>query len=307
MDHALPNTPWIDSPLFERELAASDLDAETKRLAADFARDGFLLIDLGLPDLDALAESIVSACSAESAYTDRLQDAWERIEPVRTLACAPRALELMQTLFGRAPIPMQTLNFGTGTEQRAHSDAIHFHCHPSGFMCGVWVALEDIDEDNGPLKYYPGSHRLPYVDHTQLGKTASRQKHFEFYAEYEELLQRLIAELGLERKTLTVPRGTALLWHGNLLHGGQPVKDKARTRHSQVTHYYFEGCSYYQPQKSDALLGKVEHLYKRDVRTGRVIPHVYNGEWIRRRQVALRDWAYNSRLGKALLGLRRRG
>ena len=31
-------------------------------------------------------------------------------------------------------------------------------------MCGVWVALEDITEDNGPLHYYPGSHRLPDYD-----------------------------------------------------------------------------------------------------------------------------------------------
>ena len=32
---------------------------------------------------------------------------------------------------------------------------------PEGFMCGVWVALEDMDMDNGPLVYYPGSHQLP--------------------------------------------------------------------------------------------------------------------------------------------------
>ena len=32
---------------------------------------------------------------------------------------------------------------------------------PEGFMCGVWVALEDMDMENGPLVYYPGSHKLP--------------------------------------------------------------------------------------------------------------------------------------------------
>jgi ectoine hydroxylase-related dioxygenase (phytanoyl-CoA dioxygenase family) len=36
-------------------------------------------------------------------------------------------------------------------------------------MCGVWVALEDIDMGNGPLIYYPGSHRVPEVTMKELG------------------------------------------------------------------------------------------------------------------------------------------
>ena len=34
---------------------------------------------------------------------------------------------------------------------------------PPGFLVGMWVALEDIDEGAGPVFYVPGSHRLPYV------------------------------------------------------------------------------------------------------------------------------------------------
>ena len=34
-------------------------------------------------------------------------------------------------------------------------------------------------------------------------------------------------------------------------------RDKGRTRHSQVTHYYFEGCQYYQPLSS---YGGYRHL-----------------------------------------------
>ena len=30
-------------------------------------------------------------------------------------------------------------------------------------MCGAWVALEDISADSGPLVYFPGSHRMPYL------------------------------------------------------------------------------------------------------------------------------------------------
>jgi len=31
------------------------------------------------------------------------------------------------------------------------------------------------------------------------------------------------------------------------LHGGTVQTDRSLTRHSQVTHYFFEGCTYYTP------------------------------------------------------------
>ncbi len=47
-----------------------------------------------------------------------------------------------------------------------------------------------------------------------------------------------------------MPKGHALIWHANLLHGGSQQKDPRRTRHSQVTHYFFEDCKYYTPMHS---------------------------------------------------------
>jgi ectoine hydroxylase-related dioxygenase (phytanoyl-CoA dioxygenase family) len=41
---------------------------------------------------------------------------------------------------------------------------MHFHSAPAGFMCGLWIALEDVRPEAGPLIYYPGSHRSPYPD-----------------------------------------------------------------------------------------------------------------------------------------------
>ncbi|MCB9899539.1 MAG: phytanoyl-CoA dioxygenase family protein [Planctomycetes bacterium] len=295
--------PWVDSPLFERQLAAADLAPEQRAHVEAFARDGFLVIDPGLADFDALAGEIVDACERRPEYARRIQDGWESIEAVRTLACAPRVLELLAALYRRAPQPMQTLNFRTGTEQRTHSDTFHFHTVPANFMCGVWVALEDIDEDNGPLHYYPGSHRLPVLDYAHFGISGSEQRDYEYYALYEDAIGELVASLGLERRVLTCKKGTALVWHANLLHGGCPVRDPARTRHSQVTHYTFEGCLHWQPQRSDPFLGRIFWLHRRDVRTGRPIPHVYNG---RERQPdgALRAWLRRTGLLGALRRLR---
>ena len=35
-------------------------------------------------------------------------------------------------------------------------------------MCGVWITLEDVSKDSGPLFYYEGSHRLPYLSARDL-------------------------------------------------------------------------------------------------------------------------------------------
>ncbi|CAN7431630.1 phytanoyl-CoA dioxygenase family protein [Paraburkholderia hospita] len=39
-------------------------------------------------------------------------------------------------------------------------------------MCGVWTALEDIDEECGPLIYYPGSHKWPIYTNEHIGVRA---------------------------------------------------------------------------------------------------------------------------------------
>ena len=93
----------------------------------------------------------------------RVQDAWVVSESVRSIATAPAVIELLRATYGREPLPFQTLNFRVGSEQRPHSDAMHFNSEPPGFMCGLWIALEDIGPDQGPLVYYPGSHRLAEV------------------------------------------------------------------------------------------------------------------------------------------------
>ena len=301
------NLPWVDSPLFDQLLAQSDLDEPTRVMVKSYARDGYVIVDPEISDFDSLAREIIDACSDRPEYQQRLMDEWERVPAVRHLAIAPRILETLATLYRRDPVPMQTLNFGRGTQQLPHSDSMHFSSVPQGFMCGVWVGLEDIDETNGPLEYYPGSHRLPYLDHSHLGITGSDQSEHEFYPQYEQFIQTCIAELKLERRVLTIPKGRAIIWSANLLHGGSPVTDPSRTRHSQVTHYYFADCLYYQPQRSDPFLGKIQWLDKRDIRSGEFIPQIYNGRSARLPLTLtqrLRRFARRSRFIRQLRGRR---
>ncbi len=288
----LMNLPWVDSPFFEQFFSQLTVDNETRKLVKQFAEQGYVIIDdLGIENIAETTDRIVKDLTpiygdkgkVESAwiYHDRIQDAWTFNQDVKKIAIAPKIINLLKILYQREPIPFQTLNFKFGTQQSTHSDSIHFSSVPARFMCGVWVALEDIDANNGPLHYYPGSHKLPIFDLNDLGITGSYQnKPYDTYSIYEEFLQSLIAHNGLKKVELYVKKGQALIWAANLLHGGSPVLDKNRTRYSQVTHYYFSDCMYYIPLLSDPFLHRV-HLKKvRNIITEEVVNHIYNGEKI---------------------------
>jgi hypothetical protein len=124
-----------------------------------FEDDGYTVMDLGLPldVIDAALKDINSTYPPSPVpkhegppYPTRLQDAWKMSRNVHRIAVAPQVLGALRELYHREPLPFQTLNFPVGTQQFAHSDTIHFNSAPAGFMAGVWVAMEDIDMDNGP-------------------------------------------------------------------------------------------------------------------------------------------------------------
>jgi Phytanoyl-CoA dioxygenase (PhyH) len=99
----------------------------------------------------------------------RLQDAWQFDADVRAIACNHYVINLLSQTYGRQAWPFQSLTFPVGTQQHFHSDAVHFSSIPERFMCGVWVALEDIDLEAGPLVYYPGSHKWPIYTNEHIG------------------------------------------------------------------------------------------------------------------------------------------
>lgn len=216
---------------------------------AEYDRRGILILEPFLPA--QLLESVIAdmqriACNLEkpSPYR-RIQDAWKFSDSVGRVADDRNIRQVLRNLYGREPLPFQTLNFDVPTQQPVHSDTLHFNSMPRGLMCGVWVALEDISFEQGPLIYHPGSHKLPEYTFQDFGLEPG------FRPQEVRAFQARIADLieaeGFATEYGVVGKGSGLIWAANLLHGGHEWLDKSLTRHSQVTHYFFEDCRYWRP------------------------------------------------------------
>lgn len=274
--------PWVESPFFAAELGRRQLGEADRGLAIDFHRDGYVMLP-GLIDTDTcerIREEVAPLCLPPfemGRSTSRVPDAWKSSPAARALATHPRVMSLLSVLYGRRPLPFQTLHFSVGSEQRAHSDFIHFSSLPARYMCGVWVALEDIELDSGPLFYYPGSHRLPELDYQDLGLKLDGL-YGPSYEAYEDLMEALMVNVGLERRQLVVSRGDCLVWSSNLVHGGSPILRAGASRWSQVTHYFFEDCIYYTPMLSNRVTGELALRNTMvDIASDKLLLHSYNG------------------------------
>ncbi len=174
-------------------------------------------------------------------YQNKIMFAYKKIDSLRKIAAEENLLELLSSLLSDNAVLFQSINFINGSEQETHSDSIHMTTFPLGGLLGVWLALEDIDFDNGPLHYYPGSHMLPYY----LNKDYDNEGNFVLlgdkdYSEYENMIRGKIEEFSLEKRTFHAKAGDILIWHANLFHGGEEHINKQKSRKSVVFHYYAE-------------------------------------------------------------------
>ncbi|TYC91687.1 phytanoyl-CoA dioxygenase family protein [Novosphingobium sp. BW1] len=312
-DTPLPGIPLIESPLFAQEVEGLGLTAGERRIAEDLHTRGFAVLDFPDTEIDARIARIQADLGPRYAGMElsdpdsdktqgerRIQDAWTFHDDVRAIAANPAILDLLGTLYGRPAFPFQTLNFPVGTQQGAHSDAVHFSSLPERFMCGVWLAMEDITPENGPVFYLPGSHRWPIMTNAMIARRGFGTIPESAQAPYERAWDALAKADGLRPEPFLARKGQALIWSANLLHGGSLQTDPRRTRWSQVTHYYFEDCIYYTPAYSDEAVGRLHLREPVGIHDGVIRTSTYLGEMVKmpRRRKGLRRLI--GKLGQAL-------
>lgn len=164
----------------------------------------------------------------------KLNNLFARREEIRAVALAPRLKAALAQLLGGEPLICNSLNFERGSQQAYHIDTWYMPPPVEGCMVVASICLDDVGEDNGAVSYYVGSHKIPPYRFSdgRLNENPAEMPRCREYLEAE------IARRGLKTAEFRGKAGDVLLWHAQLLHGGTPIRDMARTRRSLVVHYW---------------------------------------------------------------------
>ncbi|AKK25044.1 hypothetical protein MB84_30295 (plasmid) [Pandoraea oxalativorans] len=244
-------TAWFDRPdahaHIARLLAEGEIDATEAAALRDFVNNGFMVLE-GLID-DALVAHVNREIdhAVETDYRGYQYGTSQRIEhmhmsypEMRKLWLDRRHLRFADLIFNGRARPCQTLTYVFGSQQEAHQDTIHLTPFPAGYMCGIWIALQDVQEDSGELVVYPGSHREPRVYLRDAGCTKVKSDWSEFGAKVVPIWRDMTSRY--EPFVYRPTKGTVLIWHENLLHAGSVRRDMSRPRRSVVIHTFADGA-----------------------------------------------------------------
>ena len=226
-----------------------------------FDKNGFLVLnqffsETQINNINAEVTKIEKGGNKKFSHRHKLMFAIDESEFLMNIGKDPELQRILNALLGDKAILFQSINFDYGSEQASHSDSIHMTTYPLGGLIAIWIALEDVGEDQGPLHYYPGSHKLPYYLNEDYDNTGTSWKlGNKGYNAYEEMIASKIFDSGLKRKNFMAKKGDVLVWHANLFHGGNLQTNKSKTRKSMVLHYFAEHCiCYHEISQRPALI-----------------------------------------------------
>ena len=153
----------------------------------------------------------------------RLRDAYHRHDTYRAWATNPQLVAMLELLLGeRVCLTLSHHNcvmtkhphFGTATGW--HRD-IRYWSFPRNELISVWLALDNENENNGGLRFIPGSHRFD-IKPEQMDQL--------------DFLRPEVAEnqaLFAQGKAVTLQQGDVVFFHCNTLHSaGKNTSDQVK-------------------------------------------------------------------------------
>ena len=187
-----PNMPITDAlPDMKRELRFFPAENEhPKTLTATqidyFNAKGFLSpLDVFSPE-EAVANRVyfddIMTRAETKGYNSYAINGWHHYcRGIYDLAMEPRILDYAQDLVGENLVCEMTHYFsklpGDSLKVSWHQDASYWPLTPSKVVT-VWLAIDDVDQDNGPMTVIPGSHihgQIPFEHSAKEDKNVLAQ------------------------------------------------------------------------------------------------------------------------------------
>lgn len=223
-------------------------DQEAKRA---FDSDGFVVVRQFLADhellelscqLDRYIQEVVPTLSEAHAFyhdRDRLQTLKQmqfmQVDPFfRDYTGHTKWKALAETLVGESALceSPEWFNKPPGVDHPTppHQDNYYFNLKPPNVVT-IWLALDDVDDENGCLRYLPGSHRRGFRPYGRSNVLGFSQGITDFTA----------ADEAAERKIHLHP-GDAVAHHGMTIHRAEPNRSAARNRRAFAMVYKGVSC-----------------------------------------------------------------
>jgi ectoine hydroxylase-related dioxygenase (phytanoyl-CoA dioxygenase family) len=118
-----------------------------------------------------------------------------------------------------------------------HQDNAYVQAPPEAFV-SAWTALCDIDEMNGCLAFYPGSHKLGTLPIRELNSTPVVGQN-----PGAEALEAVMPE-GMGRVTVPLSEGATVFFHGDVVHESLANRSSDRFRHAFLATYIRRGAPF---------------------------------------------------------------
>jgi phytanoyl-CoA hydroxylase len=212
-------------------------DTDIERIRTVFmdqvAADHSLAIDDGVPDDDPLARF------PRFVHPHRRTD----VEAGRLsleLMLDSRILDVVTALIGPALGAQSMFYFKPpgARGQALHQDNMFLRAHPETCLA-AWIAVDDVDAENGGLAVVPGSHKTELVCPEPADLTES-------FTSVEVPVPN-----GMRKVQTRMRAGDVLFFHGSVVHGSRPNTSTDRFRRSLIFHYIPEDsteiAAFYNP------------------------------------------------------------
>lgn len=222
----------------------------TETQKAQFARDGYVVLrELYTKDeiahireafmqqaqegpVEGMSDRVVGDASDPLVFYPRMMNPHSHPQRevgaiARDYLLDARLKPILTTLLEEEPVGVQTMFYfkpAGARGQELHQDNFYLRVKP-GTCLAAWLAVDDVDAENGGMKVVPGSHFEEIACPQKADPAVS------FTTDYVPV------PVGMEAIHADMKAGDVLFFNGSVIHGSTPNTSKTRFRRSLIAHY----------------------------------------------------------------------